>query len=397
MEALFNLSTKLITSDKGNIRRYLHTMIDWNERLIGIVGARGTGKTTLMLLHANDNFADKSKVVYLSMDNLWFTNHTLLDFAEQFSRFGGTHILIDEVHRYPNWAIELKNIYDSYPELHIVFSGSSMLEIYNANADLSRRAVVFELHGLSFREYLLFEGITDIPTVSLEDIFENHINIASDIISKHKIALYFRNYINSGFYPIYKEGLRNYSMKLQNVVNTIIDKDIPAIEKIDFAGMYALKKMLMMLSTLVPYTPNIEKLSTDMQLNRATTLKYLSYLTKAGLINSLMSSNKGTSILTKPEKILLNNTNLLFALSTVKPEDGNVRETFMVNQLKVKYKVTTCQKGDFLIENKYIVEVGGKNKKFNQIKDIPDSFIVSDSIDIGWGNKIPIWLFGLLY
>ncbi|HRZ98954.1 MAG TPA: AAA family ATPase, partial [Paludibacter sp.] len=324
-------------------------------------------------------------------------NHSLLDFAEQFSRFGGTHILIDEIHRYPNWAIELKNIYDSYPELHIVFSGSSMLEIYNANADLSRRAVIFELHGLSFREYLLFEGIADIPVVSLEEIIENHINIATSIVSKHKIALYFRNYISSGFYPIYKEGLRNYTMKLQNVVNTIIDKDIPAIEKIDFSGMYALKKMLMTLSTLVPYTPNIEKLSTDMQLNRATTLKYLSYLSKAGLINSLMPANKGMSILTKPEKVLLNNTNLLFALSTVKPEEGNVRETFMVNQLKVKYKVATSQKGDFLIENKYIVEVGGKNKKYNQIKDIPDSYIVSDAIDIGWGNKIPIWLFGLLY
>lgn len=397
MEALFNLSTKLISTDKGNIRRYLHTMIDWNERLIGIVGARGTGKTTLMLLHANDNFSDKSKVVYLSMDNLWFTNHTLLDFAEQFSRFGGTHILIDEIHRYPNWAIELKNIYDSYPELHIVFSGSSMLEIYNANADLSRRAVVFELHGLSFREYLLFEGITDIPVVTLEEIIENHINIATNIVSKHKIALYFRNYISSGFYPIYKEGLRNYTMKLQNVVNTVIDKDIPAIEKIDFSGMYALKKMLMTLSTLVPYTPNIEKLSADMQLNRATTLKYLSYLSKAGLINSLMPANKGMSILTKPEKILLNNTNLLFALSTVKPEEGNVRETFMVNQLKVKYKVASSQKGDFLIENRYTIEVGGKNKKYNQIKDIPDSYIVSDAIDIGWGNKIPIWLFGLLY
>lgn len=302
METIFNYSSKLINSDRGNFRRYLHEDIDWNERLIGIIGARGTGKTTLMLLHAKDNFSDKSKVVYLSMDNLWFSNHTLTEFTEEFSKYGGTHIFLDEVHRYPNWAIELKNVYDNYPELHFVFTGSSMLEIYNSNADLSRRAVVHELHGLSFREYLILEGIDNLPVLKLEDIFGNHVTIASEITAKHKIALHFRNYIRTGYYPIYREGLKNYPIKLQNVVNAIIDKDIPAIEKIDFAGMYALKKMLMMLSTLVPYTPNIEKLSTDMQLNRATTLKYLHYLTKAGLINSLMASSKGVSILTKVKR-----------------------------------------------------------------------------------------------
>ena len=372
-------------------------MIDWNERLIGIVGARGTGKTTLLLLHAKENFQDKSKVVYLSLDNLWFTNHTLTEFVEDFSKYGGTHVFIDEVHRYPNWAIELKNIYDNYPELHIVFTGSSMLEIYNSNVDLSRRAVTYELNGLSFREYLAFEGVGDFPVLTLEDIFANDINIASEIVSKHKILMYFRNYISSGYYPIYKEGTRNYPAKLQNVVNTAIDKDIPAIEKIDFAGMYALKKMLMTVSTLVPYTPNIERLGADMQLNRATTLKYLHYLTKAGLINSITATDKGMSLLTKPEKILLNNTNLVFALSAAKPEEGNVRETYIVNQLKVKHKVNTSDKGDFLIDGKFIVEVGGKNKKFNQIKDIPESYVFAGDIEIGWGNKIPMWLFGMMY
>lgn len=397
METIFNYSSKLINSDRGNFRRYLHEDIDWNERLIGIIGARGTGKTTLMLLHAKDNFSDKSKVVYLSMDNLWFSNHTLTEFTEEFSKYGGTHIFLDEVHRYPDWAIELKNVYDNYPELHFVFTGSSMLEIYNSNADLSRRAVVYELHGLSFREYLILEGIDNLPVLKLEDIFGNHVTIASEITAKHKIALHFRNYIRTGYYPIYREGLKNYPIKLQNVVNAIIDKDIPAIEKIDFAGMYALKKMLMMLSTLVPYTPNIEKLSTDMQLNRATTLKYLHYLTKAGLINSLMASSKGVSILTKPEKVLLNNTNLIFALSADKPEEGNVRETFIVNQLKIKHKLITANKGDFLIDEKYLIEVGGKKKKFSQIKDIPDSYVVADNIEVGFGNKIPLWLFGMLY
>ncbi len=397
MESILRLSAKLISLDKGNLRRYMHNDVDWNERLIAIVGARGIGKTTLMLIHAGETFADKSKVVYVSMDNLWFMNHTLLEFAEEFSRFGGTHMFIDEIHRYPNWAIELKNIYDSFPELHIVFSGSSMLEIYNANADLSRRAVVYELHGLSFREFLLFEGVDDLPVLTLDEIFSNHVNIAGDIVSKHKIALHFRNYLSYGYYPIYREGMRNYTQKLQNVVNAIIDKDIPAIEKIDFAGMFALKKLLMTISTLVPYTPNIEKLSTDLQLNRATTLKYLSYLSKSGLINSLMPVNKGMGILTKPEKVLLNNTNLIFALSFEKPETGNIRETFLVNQVKVQNEVNTSTQGDFLINGKYTVEVGGKGKKFNQIKDVPDSYILSDAIDIGWGNKIPLWLFGMLY
>ncbi len=397
METLYNYSSKLISFERSVIRRYLHDMIDWNERLIGIVGARGTGKTTLLLLHAKESFQDKSKVVYLSLDNLWFTNHTLTEFMEDFSKYGGTHVFIDEIHRYPNWAIELKNIYDNYPELHIVFTGSSMLEIYNSNADLSRRAVTYELNGLSFREYLMFEGVEDFPVLTLEDILANHVNIASEIVSRHKILMYFRNYICSGYYPIYKEGTRNYPSKLQNVVNTVIDKDIPAVEKIDFAGMYALKKMLMTVSTLVPYTPNIERLSADMQLNRATTLKYLHYLTKAGLINSLTASNKGMSLLAKPEKILLNNTNLIFALSSAKPEEGNVRETYIVNQLKVKHKVNTSDKGDFLIDGKYVVEVGGKNKKFNQIKDVPESYVLAGDIEIGWGNKIPMWLLGMMY
>lgn len=397
MESLYKFYRKRIDSEKSYYLRYLHNDIDWEERMIGIIGARGAGKTTLMFLHIREAFADKNKALYVSLDNLWFSNHTLSELCDHFCAFGGTHIFIDEIHRYPNWAIELKNIYDNYPELHIVFTGSSILEIYKSDADLSRRAMKHELHGLSFREYLALENVLDIKPLSLEEILKDHTNIASDISSKVKIPPLFKAYLEHGYYPFYRESIKNYFSKLQNVVNTVIEIDLPSIEKIDYNGVYNIKKLLMILASLVPYTPNIEKLSNEMNLNRASTLKYLTYLNKAELINVLLPSNKGMSMLTKPEKIYLNNTNLLYALTGTHVDEGNVRETFFMNQLMVGHKISVAKMGDFFIDGKYTVEVGGRNKSYNQIKDMADSFVVSDNIEIGWGNKIPLWLFGLCY
>lgn len=397
MESLYKFYRKRIDSEKSYYLRYLHNDIDWEERMIGIIGARGAGKTTLMFLHIREAFADKNKALYVSLDNLWFSNHTLSELCDHFCAFGGTHIFIDEIHRYPNWAIELKNIYDNYPELHIVFTGSSILEIYKSDADLSRRAMKHELHGLSFREYLALENVLDIKPLSLEEILKDHTNIASDISSKVKILPLFKAYLEHGYYPFYRESIKNYFSKLQNVVNTVIEIDLPSIEKIDYNGVYNIKKLLMILASLVPYTPNIEKLSNEMNLNRASTLKYLTYLNKAELINVLLPSNKGMSMLTKPEKIYLNNTNLLYALTGTHVDEGNVRETFFMNQLMVGHKISVAKMGDFFIDGKYTVEVGGRNKSYNQIKDMADSFVVSDNIEIGWGNKIPLWLFGLCY
>jgi len=397
MENLYANYRKRIDSEKSFYLRYLHNDIDWNERMIGIIGARGAGKTTLMIQHIRETFTDRNNALYVSLDNLWFSNHSLTELCDHFCAFGGTHIFIDEIHRYPNWAIELKNIYDNYPELHIVFTGSSILEIYKSDADLSRRAMKHELHGLSFREYLALENVMDIKPFSLEEILRNHTNIASDISSTVKILPLFKAYLEHGYYPFYRESIKNYSSKLENVVNTIIEIDLPSIEKIDYNGVYNIKKLLMVLASLVPYTPNIEKLSNEMNLNRASTLKYLTYLNKAELINVLLPTNKGMSMLTKPEKIYLNNTNLLYALTSARVDEGNVRETFFMNQLMVGHKVSVAKKGDFLIDGKYTIEVGGKKKSFDQIKDLADSFVVADNLEIGWGNKIPLWLFGFCY
>ncbi len=397
MDSILNIYRKLISAEKTEFKRYLHSNIDWNERMTCVMGARGTGKTTLVLQHIRDNFPDKNKAIYVSLDNLWFTKRTLVDLAEQFSLYGGTHLFIDEVHKYPNWSIEMKNVYDNFPELKTVFTGSSILEIYKSDADLSRRAVKYELHGLSFREYLALENHIDLPALTLQEIIENHIDIADSIRNKIKIIPLFKNYLKYGYYPIYKEGVKNYFSKLENIINTTLERDLPSIEKIDYQGIYNVKKLLMLLAALVPYTPNIEKLSAEMQLNRASTLKYLHYLNKAALTHQLLVPNKGMSLLTKPEKVYLNNPNLVYALGAEMVNTGNIRETFFFNQLNVKHSVNLPKKGDFLIDNTYIFEVGGKNKKFEQIKDLENSFIAADDIEIGAGNTIPLWLFGLLY
>ena len=347
--------------------------------------------------HIKQTFANRSKALYVSLDNLWFFKNTLTELCDHFAAFGGTHIFIDEVHRYPNWAIELKTIYDNFPELHIVFTGSSILQIYNADADLSRRAVRFELHGLSFREYLALENTMEIAPFSLEDILTNHNNIAADITSKVKILPLYKAYLEHGYYPFYRESIKNYYMKLMNVINVVIETDLTAVEKIDYNGVYSIKKLLMVLASLVPYTPNIERLSNEMTLNRASTLKYLSYLDKAELINMLLPPNKGMSMLTKPDKIYLNNSNLQYTLTAEKVDDGNIRETFFVNQLMVAHNISAAKKGDFLVDEKYTFEIGGKNKSFDQIKDMENSFVAADDIEIGWGNNIPLLMLGLMY
>jgi len=281
--------------------------------------------------------------------------------------------------------------------LKIVFTGSSILEIYKSNADLSRRAISYSLKGLSFREFLNFELDTNIKSYDLDDILKNHTNIVSDINSQMKVLAHFRNYLEYGYYPFYKEGIKNYPIRIQNVVNTILDNDLPAVENIEYSSIIKIKKMLMIISSMVPFTPNISSLSNDIEINRAQSVKYLHYLHKAALINLLNDSGKGMGLMNKPEKIYLDNTNLLHALSQSAVNEGNIRETYFVNQLSYNKKINTSKDGDFVVDGKYTFEVGGKTKTFKQIKDIPNSYIAMDGIEAGYGNKIPIWLFGFIY
>ncbi len=397
MEELYQDYTRLIETTSLDFQRYLYTGIDWEDRLISIVGPRGTGKTTMLLQHIKKHFPQRKKALYISLDNILFTKTELKSIAHEFYTMGGTHLFIDEVHRYPNWAIEIKNIYDSYPDLHIVFTGSSILEIYKSNADLSRRAISYHLHGLSLREFLKLEYNYDVSILTLNDIIEKHVEIASKICAEIKILPAFKTYLEYGYYPFFKEGVKRYSMRLRNVVNVILENDLPAVEKIEYSSIYKLRKMLMIISSLVPFTPNLSSLSTQLEINRASVMKYFIFLQKAGLVRMLLANQKGMSLMNKPEKLYLDNTNLIFALAPENYNAGNIRETFITNQLSLKHEVTCAKRGDFFVDNTYTFEIGGRNKTFKQIKELPDSYVIKDDIETGYGNTIPLWMFGLLY
>lgn len=397
MEELIAIYQRLIANTKIEYQRCLYHEIDWTLRLIGITGSRGTGKTTLMLQHIKMNIKDKSQALFVSLDNLWFSTHTLSELTNQFYTFGGKYLFIDEVHRYPNWAIEIKNIYDSYPDLYIAFTGSSMLEIYKSNADLSRRVITYHLPGLSFREYLSFERVLQHPAVSLEQLIQNHQQISMEITEKVKILPFFLKYLETGYYPFYKESIKMYPIRLQNIVNAVLDSDLPAVESIDYSSILKIKRLLGIVASLVPFTPNLAKLSTELSISRGYLSNYLTYLHKAGIITLLHSSAKGMSLLNKPDKIYLNNPSLLYALSDSRINEGNKRETFFISQLSVNQKVTSSTQTDFLVNERYSFEVGGSGKGYNQIKDLKDSFIAADNIEVGFGNKIPLWLFGFIY
>ena len=395
MERLVNIYLRLLQETDAKMFRYLYKSIDWDERCIAIIGAKGVGKTTMLLQHIKTTFANKDEALFASLDNTWFANHTIFDLADEFYKNGGTHLFLDEIHHYPNWAIEIKNIYDSFPKLKIVFTGSSLLQIYKSTADLSRRVVYETLEGLSFREFLKFENIGDFPVITLEEIVENHQNVAMEITNGIKIMPLFKKYLRNGYYLFYKEGVQKYESKLQEAINNVIDVDIPAVENIEFASRHKLKKLLAILSSLVPYTPNIKELSDAIDTNRNLTVKYLSLLANAKLLNLVSSKNKTIGDLTKPDKVLLNNTNLSYLFG----EDANIgsaRETFFVNQLNAVSKVSLANQGDFIVD-KYTFEVGGKRKTFDQIKNVPNSFVVSDDLEVGHKNKIPLWLFGMIY
>ena len=395
MESLIKIYLRLLQETEAKTFRYLYPNIDWNEHCIGIIGARGVGKTTMLLQHIKHTFANKNEALFASLDNTWFANHSIFDLADEFYLNGGTHLFLDEIHHYPNWATEIKNIYDSFPKLKIVFTGSSLLQIYKSTADLSRRVVYEKLEGLSFREFLKFEKMGDFPVLSMKEIVENHQDIAFRITENLKIIPLFKKYLKNGYYLFYKEGLSKYEIKLQEAVNNVIDIDIPAIENIEFESRHKLKRLVAILSTLVPYTPNITDLSVAIDSNRNNTVKYLFLLANAKLLNLVSYKNKTIGDLTKPDKVLLNNTNLSYLYGD-NANIGSARETFFVNQLNAVANVILAPQGDFMVDN-YTFEIGGKKKPFDQIKDILNSFVVADDIEIGHGNKIPLWLFGMLY
>ncbi|MDL2262474.1 AAA family ATPase [Bacteroidales bacterium OttesenSCG-928-I21] len=397
MESLITISDRLVQHTNTDFIRYLYSNIVWSNRLVGIIGAKGTGKSTLLLQHIKLNFPDKSKALYASLDNIWFTKHSLSEFAEDFYNLGGTHLFLDEVHKYQSWAMEIKNIYDSYPTLHIIFTGSSMLEIFNASVDFSRRAVMYELKGLSFREFLKYDNGLELPVFELTDILKNHRAIASEIASKIKILPELKKYLEYGYYPYYKENIATYPIQVEQSINKTLNEDLPAIENIEYATIAKIKKLLATIAEMVPFTPNITSLGAAIEIGRHALVKYLYLLDRAGIIQCITEPNQTLQTLAKPQKVYLENTNIIHSLAFQNINSGNVRETFFANQLRTKHKLNTAVNGDFTIDGNIIFEVGGKNKSNSQIKNIENAYIAADDIETGFANKIPLWLFGFLY
>jgi len=398
MENLKIKSNLIVQQQTMDIVRPLSTNIDWSNRLISILGARGTGKTTLILQHIKANYGLSNEAMYITMDDIYFSDNQLSDFANLFRQSGGKILFIDEVHKYPNWAREIKNIYDFYKDLKIVFTGSSIINIERQNADLSRRAVQYELTGLSYREFLSFIGVANIDVISIDNLLENHVQIANELISKFKPLQYFNEYLKHGYYPFFLENLNTYHLRLEKVVRLIIEEDLQFIAGFNPHHSRKIYQLLYILSTNVPFKPNITNLSEKTGISRNMVVEYLYYLNNAKLINSLSAAGKSISTLQKPDKIFLENTNLSFALSPNNTEKGSLREAFFMNQIKNSgYEISLPLKGDFFVDDKFTFEIGGKGKSTKQLAGVEYAYLAVDDMEAGIANKIPLWMFGLLY
>ncbi len=397
MERLRQISEARLQRVPLTFFRYLIGEIDLKDRLIGISGARGTGKTTLLLQIMKTKLPETSDVMYVSLDDIYFAKNPLVYFAEEFYKKGGNYLFLDEVHKYPNWSQELKNIYDNRPELKVVFTSSSALDIHRGKFDLSRRAVVYNLPGLSLREFIELKYQIVLEKLNLDQILSDNYMITHPILDKTRPLKLFDEYLKNGYYPFFMEGDQNYNYRLVNILNLVLENDLPAIFHIDFYSVLKIKKMLAVMSQIVPYKPNIQKLAEQSGTSRDSLLKFLYYLEKAELVKWINKDTFGINYLNKPDKLYMNNTNLMFALANEKPDIGSLRETFFLNQVMVKHNVTYPKSGDFLVDGKYLFEVGGQNKSSRQIKGIENAYIAADGIEYTAENKIPLWLFGFLY
>ena len=379
-----------------DFKRYLYPQINWDSSVIGIMGERGVGKTTMLLQRIKEKYANPDDTFYISLDHYWFGTHELQDLIKFMYKRGITEFYIDEVHKYKGWSGILKTLVDELHDLRIVYTGSSLLEIDNAKVDMSRRQTPYTLKGMSFREYLEYDGILKMNAVTLEELLSNHVPIAMDIVSKTKVLVAFDTYLHTGVYPFYRDAGKDFLVRLKEVVDTVIESDLPAVEKITYDTVDKCKKLLMIIAENVPLQPNVDKLATSLGTTRDTLLKLLYKLDKAEILELLTVELKSYKKLVKPEKIYLGNTNLMYALSP-KIEIGTLRETFFIDQCASVGTVQIPPKGDFLVNGKYLFEVGGEGKTFDQIADIPNSYLAVDGIETGYGARIPLWMFGLLY
>lgn len=394
MERLVKLSQRKINATKAVFKRFLYSEIDWNQPLIIIKGYRGSGKTTMLLQRAKEINMD---TIYLSLDDIYFETYRLVELFDLLYEKGYRHFFLDEVHRYRYWSKDMKNIYDNYPEARIVATGSSVLEVNKGQADLSRRAATYYLPGLSFREFLELEYELNLIQVDLVTIIQQHSEISENYNDMVNFEKTFKEYLEFGYYPFYKEGIKFYGQKLQQVTNLVLDVDIAPFDDLAAATVHNMKKLLYIISQSVPFIPNVSKLSERMNIPRNSILKILYYLEQARVISLLRQDTKGISYLQKPDKIYLQNPNLAWVLSESKPDTGNLRESFFYSQTEVRHQVTSSKYGDFLLDDSYTFEIGGSSKNAYQIRGVPNAYIAADGIKGGSGRKIPLWLFGFLY
>ncbi|MDD3775846.1 MAG: AAA family ATPase [Sulfurovaceae bacterium] len=387
---------RLKKSLKINYKRYLYHSINFDDKMIAIFGARGVGKTTILFQYLKELEGRNKQALYISLDYPFLSGIDLIGLIEEYANDGGEYLLLDEVHRYEDFSSYLKTIYDLF-DIKVIFTSSSATSILNAKSDLSRRVTLYNLSGFSFREYLEFKHGISLDNFNIKDIFSNHIEIVNNLPIKNiNILKEFKEYIEVGYYPFYFDKQTSYYQNLLNTINLTIDLDLTSLGLVEQKYTYKLKKLLEVICESKPFEVNYTKIAGLAEISRVKLYDYLTYLNDGQMLLLIDENISGIKKVQKVAKIYLNNTNLLFAYCQ-NTEIGTIRETFFANQVSYRYKLNISKNGDFLIDNIYIVEVGGKNKSFEQIKDIENSFIVADDIEVGFGNKIPLWLFGFLY
>ena len=398
METLIKKHRMFLSQTNLDIVRDMVNQVNWTKPLVAIKGSRGVGKTTLMRQYIRQTYGvNAGEALYCVLDSIYFTTHSLLDLAERFYQMGVKHLFLDEVHKYPTWSKEIKEINDLYPSLRITFTGSSLIQILNADADLSRRVLSYTMEGLSFREFLLFYKGIKLPCYTLADVLQKSDDICAEVNAQCLPQQMFEEYLRVGYYPFYDGDETEYYSRLENVVNFIIEQEMTAFCNLEPAYTRRVKALLLFLASNVPYEVNIAKLASYLELNKNTVLNYLSNMQRAELLNLLYADNKSVTKMQKPDKIFIHNPNMLLALGVNCPI-GTLRECFVVNQLRVNHQVEYGKSaGDFKVDGKITFEVGGEGKTFDQIADMPDSYVLADNMEFPIGKKLPIWLVGLTY
>lgn len=389
MDQLYEYMLRQLAQTPDSFRRYVYDSINWDNRMLGLVGPRGVGKTTLFLQRIKEAHSTRD-ALYVSADHLYFSTHSLYGVAERLYQDGGSYLFVDEVHKYPDWSRELKMMYDSLPGLHVYFTGSSVLDIERGDADLSRRAPRYEMQGLSFREYLAIRHGMEVPVRRLDDILAGDMGLPG---VEHPLPL-FRDYLRRGYYPFGSDV--DFDLELAQIITRTLETDIPQYANMTAATGRKLKKLMAVVSTLAPFKPNMTSLGSQIQASRNNVEDYLLYMEKAGMVAQLRTGASGLGALGKPEKVYLDNTNILYNLSDGREDIGSVRETFFFNQMRVNHLVTASKISDFQIGD-LTFEVGGKSKTADQLRGAEKGYVVKDDIEFGHGNVVPLWAFGLNY